>query len=147
MNHFLLLSQPIDAAASGSALVDDGAGAYVTFEGWVRDRSEGKHVTALEYEAYAPLAVREGERIVEEALERFPLRSARCVHRIGMLGLGDMAVWVGATSEHREGAFAGCRFIIDEIKARVPIWKREHFADGTATWVNAGAGSRLVLPR
>lgn len=148
MDHFFLSSLPIDASAAGSSLVDDGAGAYVTFEGWVRNHSEGREVAALEYEAYGPLALKEGERIIEECFERFAVRSARCVHRTGRLALGDMAVWVGVTAEHRGAAFDGCRYIIDETKSRVPIWKREHFADGTTLWVNAAtpAKNNLVLP-
>ncbi|HZZ57709.1 MAG TPA: molybdenum cofactor biosynthesis protein MoaE [Opitutaceae bacterium] len=144
MDHFLLSSTPIDAAAAGSILVDDGAGAYLTFEGWVRDENEGKPVTLLEYEAYWPLAEKEGERIIEEAFERFPIRGARCVHRVGRLNLGDMAVWVGVTAAHRGAAFDACRYIIDQTKARVPIWKREHFADGTKAWTNAK--NSLVSP-
>jgi molybdopterin synthase catalytic subunit len=141
MEHFRLSHTPIDASSCGSALVDDGAGAFVTFEGWVRNASAGRAVTALDYEAYAPLAEKEGERIVEEALERFPIRSARCVHRVGALSLGDLAVWVGVTAEHRGAAFDACRFIIDEAKARIPIWKREHYADGSRSWVNANTSA------
>lgn len=137
MIHFELSGKPIDAAACGSSLVDDGAGAYVTFEGWVRNKNDGRPVESLEYEAYQALAEKEGEKIVEEALERFAIRSARCVHRVGKLELGDMAVWVGVTAEHRGAAFEACKFIIDETKSRVPIWKREHYADGSVTWVNA----------
>ncbi|HEY3757777.1 MAG TPA: molybdenum cofactor biosynthesis protein MoaE [Opitutaceae bacterium] len=144
MEHFFLSSVPIDASASGSILVDDGAGAYVTFEGWVRDKNEDRPVEFLEYEAYWPLAQKEGERIVQEAFERFGIRGARCVHRVGKLQLGDMAVWVGVTAEHRDAAFNACRYIIDQTKARVPIWKREHFADGTKSWTNAK--NNLVSP-
>src|SRR5579862_4757755 len=118
MEHFLLSSIPIDASKCGSALVDDGAGAYVTFEGWVRNMSDGRGVTALDYEAYAPLAEKEGERIVDEALAKFPIRSARCVHRVGALEMGDLAVWVGVTAEHRGAAFDACRYIIDQAKSR-----------------------------
>lgn len=137
MIHFELSGKAIDASACGSSLVDDGAGAYVTFEGWVRNKNDGREVSSLYYEAYAALAEKEGEKIVEEALHRFPIRSARCVHRVGKLALGDMAVWVGVTSEHRGAAFDACKFIIDETKSRVPIWKREYYADGSTTWVNA----------
>jgi molybdopterin synthase catalytic subunit len=133
---FQLSAQPIDAAALRSGLPDDRAGACVTFEGWVRNRNEGRPVTALDYEAYAPLAEKEGARILAEAVEKFSVLAARCVHRTGALGLGDLAVWVGVTAEHRGDAFAACRYIIDEAKARIPIWKREHYADGAAAWIN-----------
>src|SRR3546814_1125850 len=84
----------------------------------------------LHYEAYAALAEAEGERVLSEALERFDILDARCVHRTGDLVIGDIAVWVGVTAAHRDAAFAACRHIIDEVKARVPIWKRERYAEG-----------------
>ena len=140
MFEFRLSDQPIDASEWGSALVDDGAGAYLTFEGWVRSRNEGREVSALEYEAYSALAEKEGQAILAEAEAQFPIRAARCVHRTGALELGELAVWVGVTAEHRGPAFDACRYIIDAVKSRVPIWKRERYADGSATWINsAGA--------
>jgi molybdopterin synthase catalytic subunit len=90
----------------------------------------------LDYEAHPPLAEKEGERILAEARAKFPILDAACVHRTGALALGDLAVWVGVTAEHRDAAFGACRFIIDEAKARLPIWKREHYSDGTTEWVN-----------
>jgi sulfur-carrier protein adenylyltransferase/sulfurtransferase len=127
------------------ALEDPACGGYATFEGWVRDHNEGRRVRRLEYEAYAELAVKEGERIVAEAVRRFGVRHARCVHRVGDLALGDLAVWVGVSAGHRAEAFAACRYVIDEVKHRVPIWKKEHYVDGDSGWVNcercaAGAG-------
>lgn len=139
MFEFKLSNQPIDASQWGSALVDDGAGAYLTFEGWVRNRNDGRNVTGLEYEAYAALAEKEGQMILAEAQARFPIRAARCVHRVGVLALGDLAVWVGVTAEHRGAAFEACRFIIDSVKLRVPIWKCERYADGTASWIDSAA--------
>jgi len=144
---FKLSADPIDAAEWGSSLVDDSAGAYVTFEGWVRNRNDGREVAGLEYEAYVPLAEKEGQMILAEAEAQFPIRGARCVHRVGTLGLGELAVWVGVTAEHRGAAFDACRYIIDAAKSRVPIWKRERYADGTTTWINAAApGSGPVTP-
>jgi molybdopterin synthase catalytic subunit len=93
-------------------------------------------VTRLEYEAFEALADKEGERIVREAIERFGITKAACVHRIGALAIGDLAVWVGVSSRHRAEAFAACRYIIDEVKHRVPIWKKEHYANGDSGWVN-----------
>lgn len=91
---------------------------------------------SLEYEAYRPLAEKEGERILEEARTKFTLLGAACVHRVGHLRLGEAAVWVGVTAEHRGAAFEACRYIIDEAKARLPIWKKEHYADGVTAWIN-----------
>ncbi len=134
---FRLSPEPIDPASLAALMADARAGAFATFEGRVRNRNEGRPVDALDYEAHGPLAEKEGARIVEEARARFPVIGIVCVHRVGALALGDIAVWVGVTAEHRAAAFDACRYVIDQTKARVPIWKREHYADGTATWVNA----------
>ncbi len=117
-------------------LSDAHAGACVEFEGWVRNHNEGRPVLALDYEAFAPLAEKEGERILAEAKAKFEIREAVCVHRVGSLAIGDLAVWVGVSAAHRGAAFDACRYIIDEAKARVPIWKKEHYADGSTEWVN-----------
>ncbi len=136
MRAFSFSSTPIDTASGRNALADPACGGYVTFEGWVRDHNEGRAVQRLEYEAFAALAEAEGERIVTEAIARFGVQRAACVHRVGDLGLGEMAVWVGVSSRHRAEAFAACRYIIDEVKHRVPIWKKEHYTDGATEWVN-----------
>ena len=133
---FQLSATIIDAAAHQRALANARAGACVTFEGWVRNRNEGQPVLSLEYEAYPLLAEKEGARILAEALDKFSLLGAACVHRTGHLQLGDLAVWVGVTAEHRGGAFDACRYIIDEAKARLPIWKKEHYASGATAWIN-----------
>jgi molybdopterin synthase catalytic subunit len=133
---FRFAEESIDTQAARRELIDRGAGGYVTFEGWVRDFNEGREVTRLEYEAFQALAVKEGERILAEAGTRFPVKRALCIHRVGSLDLGDMAVWVGVSAVHRSEAFAACRYIIDEVKHRVPIWKKEHYRDGDSGWVN-----------
>jgi molybdopterin synthase catalytic subunit len=133
---FRLATTTLDPVALQRALVDERAGACVTFEGWVRNRNEGQPVQSLEYEAYAPLAEKEGARILAEAKDKFALLGAGCVHRTGHLQLGDLAVWVGVTAEHRGAAFDACRYIIDEAKARLPIWKKEHYASGATAWIN-----------
>ncbi|MSU48897.1 MAG: molybdenum cofactor biosynthesis protein MoaE [Opitutus sp.] len=133
---FRLSATAIDPAALQSALADPRAGACVTFEGWVRNRNEGQPVLSLEYEAYDLLAVSEGEKILAEARGKFLLVDVAAVHRVGHLQLGELAVWVGVTAEHRGAAFDACRYIIDEAKARLPIWKKEHYASGTTAWIN-----------
>jgi molybdopterin synthase catalytic subunit len=133
---FRLTDVTIDTQAARLGLLDRGAGGYVSFEGWVRDLNEGQEVLRLEYEAFQSLAVKEGERIVAEALRRHPIRQAACIHRVGSLELTDMAVWVGVSAVHRGEAFAACRYIIDEIKHRVPIWKKEYYRSGDSGWVN-----------
>jgi molybdopterin synthase catalytic subunit len=124
-------------------LSDDAAGGYASFEGWVRNHNEGMAVTRLEYEAFEALANKEGERIVDEAIARFGILKAACVHRVGSLAIGDVAVWVGVSSKHRAEAFAACRYIIDEVKHRVPIWKKEHYINGDSGWVNC---ERCAVP-
>ena len=126
----------IDPDLLRKTLFDPGAGAYTSFEGWIRNENEGHSVLRLEYEAYEPLALTEGKSILSEAQNKFPHLHAHCVHRIGLLEIGDCAVWVGVSSPHRDEAFLACRYIIDEIKVRLPIWKKEHYADGHSGWVN-----------
>lgn len=131
-----MTDKAIDPDALRRELFDPQAGAYCGFEGWIRNHNDGQDVLRLEYEAYAPVAVSEGRRILTEAKQRFPFLHAHCVHRIGMLEIGDCAVWVGVSSSHREEAFQACRYIIDAVKLRLPIWKKEHYADGHSGWVN-----------
>jgi len=116
-------------------LQNPAAGAYVSFEGWVRNHNEGKEVKSLEYEAYHALANKEGERILQEAKEKFDILESSCIHRIGHLEIGEVAVWVGVIAKHRDAAFLACRYIIDEVKIRVPIWKKENYTDGDSGWV------------
>ena len=136
MSRFSFSATPFDVEAAKRTLADPASGGYASFEGWVRNHNEGLPVTRLEYEAFAELAVREGERIIAEACAKFGVEHARCVHRIGSLEIGDLAVWVGASARHRDEAFRACRYIIDEVKHRVPIWKKEHYVNGDSGWVN-----------
>lgn len=144
---FRISPEPIEPAVLRQTLIDTRAGACAVFEGWVRNRNDGRPVQALEYEAFTPLAEQEGARILAEAHDRFALLGAACMHRVGHLQLGELAVWVGVTAEHRDAAFAACRYIIDEAKARVPIWKKEHYAGGATAWINcATRGVPGALP-
>jgi molybdopterin synthase catalytic subunit len=138
---FRLTDAPIESSQLMEALRDVRTGACVTFEGRVRDLNEGRAVRALDYEAYAPLAESEGAKIIAEALGRFEITQAVCVHRTGNLALGEIAVWVAVTSGHRAAAFEACSYIIAEVKARVPMWKKEHYADGTSEWINCATGA------
>jgi molybdopterin synthase catalytic subunit len=136
MSAFRFSTAALDPRALRGELADPTCGGYAAFEGWVRNHHEGQPVTRLEYEAYVPLAVREGERIVAEARERFGIHGALCAHRLGGLELGEIAVWVGVAAAHRDEAFRACRYIIDEVKHRLPIWKKEHYRNGDSGWVN-----------
>jgi molybdopterin synthase catalytic subunit len=111
-------------------------GAIVIFEGVVRNHHQGKSVTHLEYDAYVDLAEREGRRILEEADARFSVSRVIASHRIGSLNLGETAVWIGVAAPHREAAFEACRWVIDQIKLRVPIWKKEHYIDHVSAWLH-----------
>jgi len=136
LSAFRFSAVALDMAALRAELTDPGCGAYAAFEGWVRNHNEGQRVTRLEYEAYAPLAAREGEQVIAEAISRYGLHGALCAHRIGALPLGEIAVWVGASAPHRDEAFRACRYVIDEVKHRLPIWKKEYYEGGDSGWVN-----------
>ena len=136
MSVFAFTQQAIDGQALRNQLLDLHCGGYASFEGWVRNHNEGQLVLRLSYEAFEPLGIKEGTRIVEEAIRRYGVTRALCVHRVGDLQLGDVAVWVGVSAAHRDEAFKACRFIIDEVKHRVPIWKQEHYVNGSSGWVN-----------
>jgi molybdopterin synthase catalytic subunit len=133
---FRLSATAIDSAALARELAQARAGACAMFEGWVRDHNEGRAVLRLGYQAYAPLAQTEGQRILTEAGVKFAILDAGCVHRVGTLDIGELAVWVGVSAAHRGAAFDACRYIIDEVKKRVPIWKNEHYADGESGWLH-----------
>ena len=139
MPRFVLAPDPFDLAPLRAALDDPRAGALATFEGWVRDHNDGRPVEGLHYDAHASLARAEGARILDEALARFAILDAACMHRTGTLAVGDLAVWVGASAAHRDAAFEACRWIIDTVKARVPIWKHERYAGGQAGWLHPDA--------
>lgn len=133
---FRFSSEPLDIKKLSDAMESEAAGAVVTFEGRVRNSNEGKAVLKLIYEAYEALAQKEGLRVMAEAREKFAVIDIQCMHRTGELQIGEAAVWVGVLAAHRGPAFEACRFIIDEIKSRVPIWKKEFYADGEINWVN-----------
>jgi molybdopterin synthase catalytic subunit len=134
-----IVDLPLDTAACIASAGDAGSGAIALFIGTARNSSSAKPgdaVVRLEYEAYAPMAEREMLAIVDECVERFGIASAMVHHRVGALAIGEAAVVVAVGSPHRAAAFDGCRYIIEELKKRVPIWKKEVFNDG-AEWVNA----------
>ena len=143
---FRISATSLKPGALRRELLDSRAGGYVSFEGRVRNRNAGREVCQLEYEAYRELAEKEGMRIIAEARRKLAIFSAACVHRHGRLRVGDIAVWAGVTAEHRGAAFAACSYIIDEMKKRVPIWKKERYATGGAEWISRPAGGRNPKP-
>ena len=133
---FSVSQSPINVDAVKKAVTDTRCGALVVFEGWIRDHNEGQDVERLEYEVYRPVAEKEGAKIIDEAIARFGVSHALCVHREGLLELGEIAVIVCVSSPHRGEAFDACRYIIDQTKTRLPIWKKEHYLTGISEWVN-----------
>jgi molybdopterin synthase catalytic subunit len=138
-----LSQDTLDLAALIAELAAPERGGVASFLGLVRDHHEGRSVTGLSYTAYAPMAERVCGEIVGETETRWPVRVA-LRHRLGDLAIGDAAVAVAVAGDHRDEAFAACRYVIEELKRRVPIWKRERYADGTEAWVDPTqqAGSR-----
>lgn len=132
-----LQNGPIDVTALTAEVRGDGDGAVSLFLGTVRNVNAGRRVLFLEYEAYAPMAEREMERIAEEARARFGLSRVAIVHRVGRLDIGEASVAIAVAAPHRAAALDACRFVIDTLKRSVPIWKREHF-DGGEVWIEGG---------
>ena len=139
MKEFKILSDVISLQSISAMVKNNGIGARSVFEGTVRNVNDGLEVKKLEYECYESLAIKEGDQILNEAIEKFDLIDAFCIHRVGTLEIGETAVIVLATSGHRDQSFKGCRYIIDEVKCRVPIWKKEHYEYGESEWLK-GAG-------
>ena len=133
-----LTDRPIDLAELLAAVQSPERGGVASFFGLVRNHHAGRAVLRLDYSAYGPMAEAECARIVAEAEDRWPV-AISLRHRVGSLAIGDAAVAVVAASAHRDAAFAACRHVIEEVKRRVPVWKREYYADGTVAWVDPTA--------
>ena len=127
--------EPIDLTLLFAFVASPQAGAIVSFIGTIREFNRGKKVTALTYEAYEPMAKKELMRIAEEMLSRWQLCKVAIVHRTGTLSVGKISVAIFVSAPHRSDAFEAARYAIERIKEIVPIWKREHFEDGTSDWV------------
>ena len=140
-----LTSEPIQLDLLIQAVVSPSRGGVATFLGMVRDHHAGRSVVELDYEAYGPMAEAECSRIVAEAEAKWPVQVA-VQHRVGKLVIGDTAVAIAAAGAHRDAAFEACRYVIEELKRRVPIWKRERYADGTVEWVGTGQAASLTAP-
>ncbi len=130
----MLSPTPLDPFKLSQNFTAPGAGAFNCFEGRVRDHNDGRSVVAMDYEAYEPLCRAEMEKIFAETRSRFQVIDIKAAHRTGKLKVGELAVWVGVLTAHREEAFAACRHIVDELKKRLPVWKKEYYADGGSRW-------------
>ncbi len=133
--HYTIARAPLDLAGLVAAVRTDATGGLVTFVGYVRETSDdGRPVSGLDYEAHQELALRELRAVGAEASSRFGAARVAIAHRVGSLELGDAAVAIAVAAAHRGVAFDACEYAIDELKARVPIWKRERYRDGDARW-------------
>ena len=141
MSHVAIVARPIDTAALQAAVAGPDTGAISTFIGAVRNYNAGRSVTGIEYSAYEAMAVRELSCVADEAEAEFAGVRIAVEHRIGELAIGDASVVVVAAHAHRRMAMDACQQVIEELKKRVPIWKCEHYVDGTREWVHAGAAA------
>jgi molybdopterin synthase catalytic subunit len=142
-----IVERPLDPAALLREVESHASGASVLFVGTVRELNEGREVTGIEYSAYGAMALRELEAIAAEAVERFATANVVVEHRLGELGLGEASVAIAISHARRAPAMDGARFVIEELKRRVPIWKREHYADGTREWVDPSGHVSAGSPR
>ena len=131
-----LTSEPIDLPSLTREVASDDRGAVSIFLGTVRNTNEGRAVNGIDYSAYDAMAVAEMNRIVDEAIAKFPGVAIALQHRTGTLHVGDVSVAIACAHAHRAAALDANRYVIEELKRRVPIWKREHYLDGTSEWVD-----------
>ncbi len=131
-----ILDTPLSEKICQNFISHPGAGGIVHFVGTVRNQTQGKVVTKLEFEAYVPMAISEMRKIAERAAQQWPIQKMAIHHRVGTLGIGEIAVIISVACPHRKAAFKACSFAIDTLKETVPIWKKEFFEDG-AVWVAA----------
>jgi molybdopterin synthase catalytic subunit len=131
-----IVPRPLDAAALLAEVASEASGASTLFVGTVREVNDGRAVVGIDYSAYGPMAERELAAVVAEAAARFGTERIVVEHRVGTLGLGEASIVIAVSHARRAAAMDAQRYVIEEIKKRVPIWKREHYADGTREWVD-----------
>ncbi|MBI3865286.1 MAG: molybdenum cofactor biosynthesis protein MoaE [Planctomycetia bacterium] len=136
-----ITNDTIDYAALTERVRSEQAGAVVLFLGTVREMTDGRKTTALDYEAFPQMAEAKFKELLDEARGRWPIVNAAIVHRLGRLELGDVSVAVAVSTPHRQQAFEAGRHLIDRLKEVVPIWKKENWADGTTEWVHPGTAN------
>ena len=141
-----LVHSPIDPVELVRAVSNPGNGAVILFLGAVRQVNEGRDVTGIDYAAYEAMAVRELQAIVEEGAARFDTLDVVVEHRLGELQVEDISVGIAVGHAHRDAAYGVSRWVIEELKRRVPIWKREHYTDGTREWVDPSGNASVGSP-
>ena len=140
-----LTHEPIDTAAILAGIKAGADGAVVAFDGIVRNNTRGRQTLFLDYQGYDAMALAEMRSLARQALERYPVREAVLVHRLGRLAIGESSVLIVVASAHRAAAFDACRWLIDTLKKTVPVWKKEHFVDG-AVWVDGEPFPEAIVP-
>ena len=133
---FALSDCPIDDRLLKSYLLNDTAGALVTFVGWEPEHNEMRAVTRLADYGYVEVAINHGAKLIREAKASFDITHAVAIHRVGELGIGDMAVWIGVCASHRTPAFDACEWLLNAIKADIPVWKQESYDDDSSLWLS-----------
>ncbi len=133
---FSVTEESIEEQTPREDFDDPGTGGFVVFEGRIRNKNRDRPVVGLTYEVHEELARNEFDDIREETHENFDVETIRCLQREGDLDVGEVGIWIGVSAGHRKPAFRACEYIIDEVKDRLPIWKHEHYADGTSKWIN-----------
>ena len=136
---FELTIEPLDVGAIARRIVPATCGATVTLDGYVRQFTKGRETLYLVYEAYEPMALREMEKLIEQAHEQFEISNGGIVHRLGRLEIGETSVVISVAAPHRRAAFEACEWLIKELKRTVPIWKKEVYADGEV-WIEGESG-------
>ena len=131
---FEITTEPLDVGAIARRVVPESCGATVTLDGYVRRFTNGRETLCLVYEAYQPMALKEMEKLIARAHEKFEIENVGIVHRLGKLEISETSVVIAVASPHRRAAFEACEWLIKELKQTVPIWKKEVYADGE-TWI------------
>lgn len=131
---FEITNEPVNVGEIARRIVPENCGAIVTLDGFVRKFTKGRETEYLVYEAYEPMALKEMEKLVAAAHEKFEIENVGIVHRLGRLGIGETSVVISVAAPHRRAAFEACEWLIKELKRTVPIWKKEVYADGE-TWI------------
>lgn len=139
---YRLTDEPIDQQELLSAVADPAVGAVVTFIGLTRNHNDGRKVVSLSYEAYIGMAEKEMAKLGEEARRLWKVSKIAMIHRLGEVAIGEASVSIAVSAAHRAEAFEACQYLIDELKKRVPIWKKETFVGGEV-WIGSQSGTPL----
>jgi len=141
----MLTDKPIPIEKLTAELKHQSCGGIAIFMGRIRSHNHGKKVKSLNYEAYEPMVKSVFSQITDEAIREFRVHEVKIVHRLGDLKIGDVAVWIGVQSGHRGETFAACQYVIDELKKRAPIWKKEYYVNHENEWVRCDHDKEIEM--